>query len=239
LITGSEDSLIYVYDVRTSSEPFVTYPTGSKTVHLVRSLPGGGGFVHAGLEEGSTYSVWEVVTEKLVDIAESGDMQTERDRERQDHRELGMIKRAFHSGMFFDMGPEDLTDDEGEEEEKDGAEDDEHCDQIRNQILLGLIEEVMQEHGDMFLKVFHKHNFTDSAHVDFQTLVRQIESASDSDSRDLLALMNEQLVKRLFQVMLDLQRDPRIVRDKYLAKRGGAGKGKEGRKEEGKDVVRH
>ena len=94
----------------------------------------------------------------------------------------------------------------------------------------------MQEHGDMFLKVFHKHNFTYSAHVDFQTLVGQIESAGDSDSRDLLNLLNEQLVKRLFQVMLDLQRDPRIVRDKYLAKRG-AGKGKEFRKEEGKEAV--
>lgn len=94
----------------------------------------------------------------------------------------------------------------------------------------------MQEHGDLFLKVFHKHNFTYSAHVDFQTLVGQIESAGDSDSRDLLNLLNEQLVKRLFQVMLDLQRDPRIVRDKYLAKRG-AGKGKESRKEEGKEAV--
>jgi hypothetical protein len=96
----------------------------------------------------------------------------------------------------------------------------------------------MQEHGDLFLKVFHKHNFTYSAHVDFQTLLQQIESAGDSDSRDLLALLNEQLVKRLFQVMLDLQRDPRIVRDKYLQlKRAacGGGKGKEGRKE----VVRH
>jgi hypothetical protein len=96
----------------------------------------------------------------------------------------------------------------------------------------------MQEHGDLFLKVFHKHNFTYSAHVDFQTLLQHIESAGDSDSRDLLALLNEQLVKRLFQVMLDLQRDPRIVRDKYLLlKRAacGGGKGKEGRKE----VVRH
>ena len=94
----------------------------------------------------------------------------------------------------------------------------------------------MQEHGDLFLKVFHKHNFTYSAHVDFQTLVRHIESAGDSDSRDLLTLLNEQLVKRLFQVMLDLQRDPRIVRDKYLLAKRGAGKGKEARKEE---VVRH
>ena len=51
--------------------------------------------------------------------------------------------------------------------------------------------------------------------------MRQIESAGDSDSRDLLTLLNDQLVKRLFQIMLDLQRDPRIVRDKYLIKRGG------------------
>jgi hypothetical protein len=120
LITGSEDSLIYVYDVRTSSQLFLTYPTASKTVHLVRSLPGGG-FLHAGLEEGSTYSVWEVAPEKQVEIAESGEMQTEGDRDRQDQRELGWIKRAFHSGMFFGMGPEDLSDEEDEEEEKDGA----------------------------------------------------------------------------------------------------------------------
>jgi hypothetical protein len=49
-------------------------------------------------------------------------MQTEGDRDRQDQRELGWIKRAFHSGMFFGMGPEDLSDEEDkEEEEKDGA----------------------------------------------------------------------------------------------------------------------
>lgn len=94
----------------------------------------------------------------------------------------------------------------------------------------------MQKHGDLFLKVFHKHNFTYSAHVDFQTLLQQIESAGDSDSRDLLTLLNEQLVKRLFQVMLDLQRDPRIVRDKYLQKRAGSGGGKA--KEGGKEVLR-
>ena len=96
----------------------------------------------------------------------------------------------------------------------------------------------MQEHGDLFLKVFHKHNFTYSAHVDFQTLLQQIESAGDSDSRDLLALLNEQLVKRLFQVMLDLQRDPRIVRDKYLLLKRAACKGGKG-KEGSKEVVRH
>ena len=50
-------------------------------MHLVRTIPGGG-FVHAGLEEGSTYSVWEVATEIKVDIAESGEIQTDGDRER-------------------------------------------------------------------------------------------------------------------------------------------------------------
>ena len=120
LLTGSEDSLIYVYDVRTSSEPLITYPTGSKTVHLVRGLPGVG-LVHAGLEEGSTYSVWEVADGNQV--AEEGppvEVRTDIDREREDQKELDRIKRAFHSGMFFGMGPEDIGEDESDEEEKVG-----------------------------------------------------------------------------------------------------------------------
>jgi hypothetical protein len=88
LLTGSEDSLIYVYDVRTSSEPLITYPTGSKTVHLVRGLPGGG-LVHAGLEEGSTYSVWEVACESLeAEAGPPGEVKTDKDREREDQKEL-------------------------------------------------------------------------------------------------------------------------------------------------------
>jgi WD40 repeat protein len=118
LLTGSEDSLIYVYDVRTSSEPFITYPTGSKTVHLVKGLPGGG-LVHAGLEEGSTYSVWQVVNgAQVAEVGPPGEVKTDKDREKEEQRELGRIKRAFHSGMFFGMGPEDIGEDEGEEEDK-------------------------------------------------------------------------------------------------------------------------
>ena len=62
---------------------------------------------------------------------------------------------------------------------------------MRSKVMVGIIEEMMQEHGDLFLKVFHKHNFTYSTHVDWQTLLSQIESAGDQESQDLLTLINE------------------------------------------------
>lgn len=78
--------------------------------------------MHAGLEEGSTFSVWEVADgNKEAEAGPPGEVKTEGDREREDQRELGRIKRAFHSGMFFGMGPEDLGDDDSDEEDKDGT----------------------------------------------------------------------------------------------------------------------
>ena len=38
---------------------------------------------------------------------------------------------------------------------------------FRNQIYLSLIEELMQEYGDLILKVFHKHNFTYCTSMDW------------------------------------------------------------------------
>ena len=49
----------------------------------------------------------------------------------------------------------------------------------------------MQEYGDLILKVFHKHNFTYSATMDWQSLLSRIEEQDDEESRSLLNILNE------------------------------------------------
>jgi hypothetical protein len=48
---------------------------------------------------------------------------------------------------------------------------------------MSLIEDLMQEYGDLILKVFHKHNFTYCATMDWMTLMDKIEEQDDDESR--------------------------------------------------------
>jgi hypothetical protein len=62
----------------------------------------------------------------------------------------------------------------------------------------------MQEHGDLILRVFHKHNFTYNGNLDWHQLLRQIEEANDSQSRELLEVLNKQLLTKLLLVYRDI-----------------------------------
>lgn len=76
----------------------------------------------------------------------------------------------------------------------------------------------MQEYGDLILKVFHKHNFTYCANMDWQTLLQKIEDQNDEESKKLLDILNEQLMKKVVNVYNDIQNNPRAVKEKYFKK---------------------
>lgn len=76
----------------------------------------------------------------------------------------------------------------------------------------------MQEHGDMILKVFHKHNFTYCANMDWQTLLQKIEEQNDEESRKLLKQLNDQLLRKIVEVYNELQSDPQLIKEKYFSK---------------------
>lgn len=54
--------------------------------------------------------------------------------------------------------------------------------------------------------------------MDWQTLMEKIDEKSDVESKQLLQILNESLVKKVIEVYNLSKSDPKAVRDKYISK---------------------
>eukprot|EP00347_Sterkiella_histriomuscorum_P001337 403372417 len=218
ILTGSEDGYVYMYN-KNSGAIEKKVQVNSKVIHLVKPIPKGSQleFVQTGLEEGCTINIWGVNQKQVINHSNlsSFDKQTG-------------INQEVNEQTQGSINPENTD----QQEDFDTVfMSDENGEEVRSQIYLSIIEELMQEYGDLILKVFHRHNFTYCANMDWQSLIQTIEEQDDQESKELLKILNDRLIRKVMEVYYEMARDPQAVREKYLFKH----KSKESQSEEAKE----
>eukprot|EP00347_Sterkiella_histriomuscorum_P005068 403358022 len=205
ILTGSEDGYVYMYN-KNSGAIEKKVQANSKVIHLVKPIPKGSQleFVQTGLEEGCTINIWGVNQKQVINHSNlySSDKQAG-------------IKEEGSEQTQESINPENTD----QQEDFDTVfMSDENGEEVRSQIYLSIIEELMQEYGDLILKVFHRHNFTYCANMDWQSLIQTIEEQDDQESKELLKILNDRLIRKVMEVYYEMARDPQAVREKYLFK---------------------
>ncbi|CDW77963.1 wd40 repeat-containing protein [Stylonychia lemnae] len=233
ILTGSEDGFVYCYD-KMSGQIQKKIQCQSKVIHLVKPVPFGNQleFIQTGLEEGTLVNLWGISQNK---IQEKAKLKNQDYNTNQEATKIKTLKDALASNIF--SGPQIFNQSQVSNDgfnsissdNEDGLNSslpnndefrtlDETDEDFRSQIYLCIIEEIMQEYGDLILKVFHKHNFTYCTTMDWQALIQTIEEQEDQESQDLLKILNEQLVKKIISVYNEFIFNPQAVKDKYLFK---------------------
>ena len=187
VITGSENSHIYIYDIL-NSELYYKIKTQPKCINLIKQIPNTYCIAFTGLEDISIFvlnahkNITKYYEKKyLLNITKDN---------------LNIIK---DDNLLDEI---DLDLDELEETEKS------------NQLCNKLIEEVMSEWGDIILKIFHNHNLTYSNAITFESLIDIIKRSKDEKSETILQKINEKFMKKIMDNFISGVKKKKNIVDK-------------------------
>ena len=173
IITGSENSHIYIYDIL-NNETYYKIKTQPKCINLIRQIPNTYNIAYTGLEDISIFilnahkNITKYYEKKYLESTKT-------------------INNKKEEDNFMD-------DSDGEKELEDIEETDKS-----HQLCNKLIEEIMSECGDMILKIFHNHNLTYSSGINFDCLIDIIKKSNDEKSENILKMIEEKFRKRIIE----------------------------------------
>jgi len=208
VITGSEDSHIYIFEKNTS-ELVRKIKTDSKVVHLVKPIPGGTplSIAFSGLQQ-SSINFWGISgpTDENINNTLLKNIEV-------DTTKRFSSNKFDHSTTMSTTLDDDTTDlshghksdilrsertYSAEEDLEEGSADDEENDMdLQNEMYMNLIEDLMSSHGDIILKIFHRNNLTYSPGMNWESLIQIINSTNDPESVELLETLNQHFIRRL------------------------------------------
>ena len=110
--------------------------------------------------------------------------------------------------------------DEEQEEENSKYEDTDKS----QQIFTKMVEEIMNECGDLILKIFHSHGLTYSNGLNFSTLLEIIQSDKNEESAKILKTINEKFITKLNENLLQSQQSQTNQENKEKNKKNSDGK---------------
>ena len=170
IITGSENSHIYIYDIL-NNEIYYKIKTQPKCINLVKQIPNTYNIAFTGLEDISIF-----ILNAHKNITKYYD------------------KKYLESNKAINNKKDDnfIEDSDGEKDLEDIEETDKS-----HQLCNKLIEEIMSECGDMILKIFHNHNLTYSSGINFDCLIDIIKKSNDEKSGNILKMIEEKFRKRI------------------------------------------
>lgn len=167
IVTGSEDSFIYIYDT-ISSDLVMKYKTNQKCVNLVKPFPMKShnySLVYTGLED---VSIYVMNTNKVLGKNVEKNYSGKKEREgKQGDVNLSQV----HDNNFSDY--EEILNVEEKEQNKH----------------MKLIEEIMSECGDLILRIFHSNNLTYSNGMNFEHLMEIIQRNNDEESLRIMQIV--------------------------------------------------
>ena len=171
IITGSENSHIYIYDVLNSGI-YYKIKTQPKCINLIKQIPNTYNIAFTGLEDISIFIL-------------------------NSHKNITKYyeKKYLESNKIVNNKKDDNFDDDLDGEKY--LEDIEETDKS-HQLCNKLIEEIMSECGDMILKIFHNHNLTYSSGINFDCLIDIIKKSKDEKSGSILKMIEEKFRKRIY-----------------------------------------
>ena len=173
IMTGSESNHIYIYDIYNNNK-FYKFKTQHKCTNLVKQIPNTYNIAYTGLEDISIY-IWNAQKS---------------------------IKKYFEKNYLNKSKEENSEENTNEANEEINIDDIEETGGNKN---LGnkFIEEIMCECGDTILKIFHNHNLTYTTGINFSSLLEIIRSCNDKESENLLNLINEKILKKVWDNFIE------------------------------------
>ena len=200
IITGSENSHIYIYDIL-DNELYSKIKTQNKCINLIKQIPNTYNIAFTGLEDISIFIL-------------------------NAHKNITKYyeKKYLQNNIIINNKKDDsfMDDSDGEKDIEDIEETDKS-----NQVCNKLIEEIMSEYGDMILKIFHKNNLTYSNGINFNNLIEIIQNSKDEKSLNLLKMINEKFMKRIIDNFisgiknkkLDKDKEKKVIKKEIIKKR--------------------
>ena len=176
VITGSENSHFYIYDIL-NSNIYYKVKTQQKCINLIKQIPNTYSIAFTGLEDISIF-IWNA-HKKLTKYYEKS----------------YLLNNDKNNSNNNTKKNESVLDDVDEENDLDEIEETAKSNQLCNK----LIEEVMTECGDMILKIFHTHNMTYSNGINFENLIEIIQKSNDEKSENILKMINEKFMNRIME----------------------------------------
>jgi len=176
VITGSENSHFYIYDIL-NSNIYYKVKTQQKCINLIKQIPNTYSIAFTGLEDISIF-IWNA-HKKLTKYYEKS----------------YLLNNDKNNSNNNSKKNESVLDDVDEENDLDEIEETAKSNQLCNK----LIEEVMTECGDMILKIFHTHNMTYSNGINFENLIEIIQKSNDEKSENILKMINEKFMNRIME----------------------------------------
>jgi WD40 repeat protein len=169
IVTGSEDSFIYIYDT-ISSDLVMKYKTNQKCVNLVKPFPMKSqsySLVYTGLEDISIYvmNTHKVLSKNVEKIYSC--------RKEREGKESDVIQDSNYSEY------DEILNVEEKEQNKH----------------MKLIEEIMSECGDLILRIFHSNNLTYSNGMNFEHLMEIIQRNNDEESLRIMQIVSIEIYK--------------------------------------------
>ena len=168
IITGSENSHIYIYDVNNSNN-YKEIPTQQKCINLIKPIPNSYDFVYSALEDICIF-IWSS-KKNILKCYEKLYSEKNKDQKKDDY--------------IFSLNEQDKEIKDFEETERSKS------------LCNKLIEEIMSDYGDMILRIFHNNNLTYSNLINFDSLIEIIQKRGDGESKKLLELINEKFLEKL------------------------------------------
>lgn len=175
VITGSENSHFYVYDI-SNSNIYYKIKAQQKCINLIKQIPNSYSIAFTGLEDISIF-IWNA-HKKLTKYYEK----------------IYLLNNDNNNNNCTKKN-ENVLEDVDEENDLDEIEETAKSNQLCNK----LIEEVMTECGDMILKIFHTHNMTYSNGINFENLIEIIQKSNDEKSEKILKMINEKFMNRIME----------------------------------------
>ena len=168
ILTGSENYFLYLYDILNPNN-YYKIKTQEKCINFVKQIPNTYDICFTGLEDISIF-VWNA------------------------HKNI--IK------YYQNRNKQISTDEKNNEIIGDESDSERYLDEIeeteKNQLLCNkLIEEVMEEFGDLILKIFHKQNLTYSKGINFENLMEIIRNSNDTESENILNKINQKFMEKM------------------------------------------
>ena len=169
VITGSENSHIYIYNIL-NSEIYYKIKTQPKCINLIKQIPNTYNIAFTGLEDISIFilSAHKNITKYYE-------------------------KKYLPQNKINNKNDDNCLDDSEGERDLDELEETDKSRQLCNK----LIEEIMTDCGDMILKIFHNHNLAYSSGINFESLIDIIQKSKDPKKEKILKTINEKFMKRI------------------------------------------
>ena len=168
IITGSENYFLYIYDILNPNN-YYKIKTQQKCINFVKQIPNTYDICFTGLEDVSIF-VWNA------------------------HKNIIKYYQNKNKEIENNTKNNEITG-----EDSDGER---YIDEIeetdKNRFLCNkLIEEIMEEFGDVILKIFHKQNLTYSRGINFENLMEIIRGSNDTESENILNKINQKFMEKI------------------------------------------